>query len=191
LRHPAVLLFVLLFIVGATWLLHDSGPAEKAGDPEVTHLTGPRIDYYLRGLHTTTMGPDGKPARTLRAAQVKHFQDDDTTELASPQLVIHQGDEPAWNLQAESGWVSADGALILLKNKVQVDREKGIQNQPLHIDTTNLRVQPLEDYAETDEQVRVRSHQDRLDATGMQIWLRQPSRIKFLADVKGFYAPPK
>ncbi len=190
-RHPAVLLLVLVVIIGATWLLHDSGPVEQADQSETAHLTGHQVDYYLRGLHTTTMGPDGKPTRTLRALQVKHFQDDDTTELASPQLVIHQGDEPAWNIQAESGWVSADGGLILLHDRVQIDREQGTRNQPLNITTANLRVQPREDYAETDEQVRVRSHQDRLDATGMQIWLSQPSRIKFLADVKGFYAPPQ
>jgi lipopolysaccharide export system protein LptC len=137
------------------------------------------------------MGPDGKPARTLRAAHVKHFQDDDTIELVEPELIVFQGEAPPWKVRAESGWVSADGSLVLLNDQVTIEREAGENTQPVTIHTRNLRVQPREDYAETDEQVRVRSHRDQIDATGMQAWLRQPSRIKFLADVKGFYAPPQ
>lgn len=158
----------------------------------MAHQTGERqVDYYLRGLSTTTMGPNGKPARTLSAEHVRHFSDDDTTELKKPRLAIHQGEFPAWEVYSASGWISADGDLVLLDGDVRIDRAEGADNKPLHIRTSNLRVQPRQDYAETDEQVSVRSDQDWIDATGMQAWLRQPSRIKFLADVKGFYAPPQ
>jgi lipopolysaccharide export system protein LptC len=194
LRHPVVLLLVLALIIGAIWLLTDSpAPTEDpaTADPATGHLAGHQVDYYLRGLHATTMGEDGRPARTLRAAHVKHFQDDDTTELIEPQLIVFQGEQPPWKVRAESGWVSPDGKLVLLNDEVHIEREAGGQTKPVHIQTSNLRVQPHQDYAETDEQVRVRSDQDWIDATGMQAWLRQPSRIKFLADVKGFYAPPQ
>ena len=193
-RHPAVLLLILGLIAGASWLLLDTSPLHPdtpAGDKVSADLAGHQVDYYLRGLQTTTMGQDGKPTRTLRAEQVKHFLDTNTTELLQPRLTIHQGDQPAWEVQAGSGWVSADGKLILLDDEVRIDREQGTANQPVHITTAKLRVQPEEGYAETDEQVRVRSNHDWLDATGMQVWLRQPSRIKFLADVKAFYAPPQ
>jgi lipopolysaccharide export system protein LptC len=182
---------VLVLIASATWLLYESpAPAERP-TAQATPQPGHQVDYYLRGLQTTSMGSDGKPARTLRAAQVKHFQDDDTTELVEPELTVYQGDQPPWKVRAASGWVSADGSLVLLNDDVLIEREAGTQNQPISISTRNLRVQPREDYAETDEKVRVRSHRDRIDATGMQAWLREPSRIKFLADVKGFYAPPQ
>ena len=193
-RHPAVLLLILALIVSASWLLHDKPTStEQSAAPEqqTGHLAGHQVDYYLRGLQATTMGPDGKPARTLSAAQVKHFQDDETTELIEPQLLVFQGDLPPWKIQADSGWVSSDGSLVLLNDKVSIERAGGTASKPILIETANLRIQPREDYAETDEQVRVRSEQDWLDATGMKAWLREPSRIKFLADVKGFYAPPE
>jgi lipopolysaccharide export system protein LptC len=59
----------------------------------------------------------------------------------------------------------------------------------MRIDTTNLRVQPHQDYAETDEHVRVVSEANWVDATGMQAWLRPPTRLKFLSEVTGYYVP--
>lgn len=193
-RHPAVLLLTLTLLLGAAWWSHDHPPPapQNATPPQETgHLAGHFVSYYLRDLEVVSMGPDGKPARTLRANHVKHFQDDKTSELIQPQLTVHQGDDPPWVINAESGWISPDGSLVLLNDRVDISREAGENSKPMAIETRNLRVEPRQDYAETDEQVRVRSQQDWLESTGMQAWLRQPSRIKFLADVKGFYAPPQ
>lgn len=186
-RHPLVLALILVAVGGLSWWLASAPPAE-----EDARLGEQRpIDYYLRGLQATTMDPQGQPARTLQAAEIKHFTDDDTTELTRPQLTVHQGEQPPWEIEAEHGWVSADGELILLSGQVDISRAAAPGIKPLQLQTRNLRVQPRQDYAETDEKVRVRSNSDRLDATGMQAWFRQPSRIKFLADVKGLYAPPQ
>lgn len=193
-RHPATIVLLLVMVALLSWRLRPTPPTESAAATAAapTHHPGERqVDYYLSGLHATTMGPDGMPARTLSAEHVRHFGDDDTTELENPRLTVHQGESPAWEVYAASGWISADGNLVLLDGEVQIDRAGGRDSRPVHIRTRNLRVQPRQDYAETDEQVSVRSDQDWIDATGMQAWLRQPSRIKFLADVKGFYAPPR
>ena len=61
--------------------------------------------------------------------------------------------------------------------------------RPMRMHTRDLRVQPRQDYAETDEKVRVDSDVDWLEAVGMQAWLRPPSRIKFLSQVKGHHVP--
>jgi len=186
-RHPLFLSIVLLLAAALSWWLSGNDTPLKTN----TERQGAReVDYYLRGLNVTTMGMDGTPARTLRAAEVKHFDNDDTTELSQAKLIIHQADQPPWQIMADSGWVSSDGSLILLNGKVKIDRMAAPGVRPFHLTTQNLRIQPHEDYAETDEKVRVHSYNDHLQATGMQAWLRRPSRIKFLADVKGFYAPP-
>jgi lipopolysaccharide export system protein LptC len=186
-RHPLVLWTLLLLAAGLSWWLGGGG---QRPSPVATHQ-GPReVDYYLRDFNATRMGPDGRPDRTLSARELRHFPDDDTTELAQPVLDIHQGEAPPWVVRSERGWVSANGDLILLQGAVHIERAAGPRNRPMRIDTRNLRVQPRQDYAETDERVRVRSGRDRIDATGMQAWFRAPARIKFLADVKGYYAPP-
>ncbi len=188
-RHPLVLWSLLLIAAAASWWL--SGRHAAQAPAGAGQAQGPRaVDYYLRRLSATRMGPDGRPDRTLETPELKHFPDDDTTELAQPLLTVHQGDDPPWRIRAEHGWISADASLILLGGAVHINREAGPHNRPLQLDTRDLRVQPGQDYAETDEKVRVRSRRDRIEATGMQAWLRAPARIKLLADVKGYYAPP-
>jgi len=189
--HPAVLALLLLLVASVSWLLRSPSEREEPQETTASHTTERQVDYYLRGLQATTMNELGQPARTLRATEVKHFQDSDTTEMLAPQLTVYQDEQPPWEVRSETGWISPDGSLVLLQGEVNISRAAGPGVDPMQIETRDLRVQPREDYAETDEQVRVRSNENWLDATGMQAWLRQPSRIKFLADVKGFYAPPQ
>jgi len=51
----------------------------------------------------------------------------------------------------------------------------------------SLRVQPEQNYAETDEYVYAESDDNWVESTGMQAWLKKPMRIKLLAKVRGRY----
>ncbi len=181
-------LLILLMIVAAvaSWRLVQQ---EEPASPAVAK-SGPRtIDYYVVGLDVTRMTAAGKPAHRLLATNLQHYTDDDTTELKQPHLTVYQDDAPPWEIDAASAWMSADGSLVLLSGEVLIQREADSNNRPVRILTRDVRVQPSEDYAETDEKVRVESESDWLDAVGMQAWLRPPSRLKFLSQVKGFYVP--
>jgi lipopolysaccharide export system protein LptC len=166
LRILLVLVMVLAAVV--SWRLVQE---EKPPSQGITK-SGPReIDYYVTGLDVTRMTTAGRPAHRLRAVNLQHYTDDDTTELQ------------------QRAWMSADGSQVLLSGEVLIEREGDVSNRPMRIVTRDLRVQPSEDYAETDEKVRVESESDWLDAVGMQAWLRPPSRLKFLSQVKGYYVP--
>ena len=184
LRILLVLAMVLAAVV--SWQLVQN---EEPASPAIKH-SGPReIDYYVTGLDITRMTIAGKPAHRLRAQNLQHYTDDETTELQQPQLTVFQDSAPPWEVNAERAWMSADGSLVLLSGEVLIEREGDGNNRPMRIVTRDLRVQPREDYAETDEKVRVESDSDWLDAVGMQAWLRPPSRLKFLSQVKGYYVP--
>jgi len=170
----------------ASWRLVER---EAPLSPPVAHSGQRTIDYYVTGLDVTRMTAAGKPAHRLLATNLRHYTDDDTTELKQPRLTVYQDETPPWEIDAASAWMSADGSLVLLSGEVVIQREADSNNRPVRILTRDVRVQPREDYAETDEKVRVESESDWLDAVGMQAWLRPPSRLKFLSQVKGFYVP--
>jgi lipopolysaccharide export system protein LptC len=185
--HLRPFLAVVLVVVAAFswWLAPPEDPAS-----EYVSVSGQReIDHFITGLDVTRMSLSGQPADRLRAVELRHFMHDDTTELVQPHLTVFQDEAPPWEVDAESGWVSADGSLILLSGEVLIEREGDAGNRPMRLLTRELRVQPAEDYAETDEKVRVESEADWIDAVGMQAWLRPPSRLKFLSQVKGYHVP--
>ncbi len=185
-RFRPILAVLLVLAAALSWWLRDVPVPKGMTEP----TKGPRdSDYYIRGLDVTRMTPDGTPAHRLRAEQVRHFTDDDTTRMEQPRLTVYQDQAPPWEVDAEAALVSADGDLVLLSGDVLIERAGQGDIRPMRIVTRNLRVQPREDYAETDEKVRVVSNADWLNATGMQAWLRPPSRLKFLSQVKGYYVP--
>lgn len=181
-----LLVLVVIAVAAISWQLVQQEP-RKSGS---ISKSGPReIDYYVTGLDVTRMTIAGKPANRLRAETLRHYTDDDTTELEKPHLTVYQADAPPWEVDAEQAWVSADGSLVLLSGDVLIERAGDADNRPMRIRTRDLRVQPEQDYAETDEKVRVESESDWLNAVGMQAWLRPPSRLKFLSQVTGYHVP--
>lgn len=182
-----VLVLVLVIAAAASWWL--ARPADEGTASTATNRGEREIDYYITGLDVTRMTEAGVPAHRLRTPRLRHFTDDETSELEQPHLTVYQTDAPPWEVDADHAWVSADGSLILLQGDVLITREGDVDDRPMRIVTSNLRVQPEQDYAETDEQVRVFSESDWVDSIGMQAWMRPPSRLKFLSQVKGYYVP--
>ena len=183
-------LILALLVAGAallSWRLSEPPPDTRQSS---ARPDGPReVDYRILGFEVVRMTPAGVPAHRLTAATLWHFIDDDTTELDTPHLTVFQNDEPPWEIDAERAWVSSDGSQVLLRGEVIIDRAAGTQSPPTTIVTRDLRIKPDEDYAETDQPVRVETDSDWLNAVGMRAWLRPPSRITFLSDVEGFYVP--
>lgn len=182
-RRNLVIGGLLLALVGGTlWLAQRS----TQRGPDYTPLEH-RPDYYLEGVDTTLMDLQGIPSQRLVTERMTHYADDDSTELMSPHLTLFDVDRPPWRINSETGWLSGDGEVLLLQGAVKIDRSAAPGVKPLHIRTRDLRVQPRQNYVETDAPVEARSLQDRIDARGMQIWYRQPIRIKLLANVRGRY----
>jgi lipopolysaccharide export system protein LptC len=173
---------LLLLVAGTLWLARQG--AQEAPPRSVREH---RVDYYLEGVDATLMELSGRPGKRLVAERMTHYMDDDSTELKLPRLTLYDLDRPPWRVNSETGWLSGDGEVLLLQGAVKIDRSAAPGVRPMHIRTRDLRVQPRDNYVETDADVHARSNQDRIDAKGMQIWLQQPIRIKLLANVRGRY----
>ncbi len=182
-RRTLILGGVLLAVLGGTRLLLET--SSRGGLP--TEQEPHNADYFLENFTNTVLNDHGTPFRRLSADRMLHFPDDDSTELTNPHLTLFQNEHPLWQIQSEQGWLSGDGKLLLLNGPVTLDRAAAGKIRPLHIVTRNLRVQPEESYAETDEQITVTSLGSRLESRGIQVWFKEPVRIKFLANVKGRY----
>lgn len=145
--------------------------------------------YFVRDLDMTSMSSEGLPERHVETRYVSQYLDDDTTEMESPRYHFFRSETPPWNVTAEQGWLSADGELALLSGRVTIIRPAGTNSAPFKLVTSDLRIQPDNNYIETDNRVKAKSGDDNIDAVGMQAWMNEPGRIKFLSDVRANYVP--
>jgi lipopolysaccharide export system protein LptC len=182
-RNWVVGLSTLALALGTWWLRQGTVEDRRGRTPLPPHTP----DYWVEQLDTWETDPAGHPRRRLIAERLEHFPDDQSTLLDRPQLLLLEPGRPPWRLRAERGWVSPDGDLVLLQGEVHIDREAADDTLPIHLVTRDLRVQPEDEYAETEQAVRATSGPHRLDSTGLQAWLRPPVRIKLLANVRGHY----
>jgi lipopolysaccharide export system protein LptC len=182
LRNIAIGIILALLALGSSWIVSLT-TEEEAKSRSEEH----KMDYYLKNFTTTLMGEDGKPDKRISAKRMIHYPDDDTTELDEPHITMFEENIPKWKIEAEDGWVSGDGELLLLQGKVTMDRPKTADSDPIHIVTRNLRVQPKQNYAETEESITITTPDNWIKSKGMQAWLTTPMRIKFPAKVRGRY----
>lgn len=178
-------LFGLLLAVAAlAWWYGGGGPDDETGPAE---RPGHVPESFARNLKTTSMDPQGRPARSLTTPLVTRYLDDQSSELETPVLTVYKEGEPPWVIHSERAWVSADGQTALLKGKVRISRDGTPDTRPIAIDTTNLLVRPKDDYAETDEFATLVSQQSRASGVGARAWLGSQNRIRLLSQARGHY----
>lgn len=177
---------LLIVIVLISWFLAGSQKQDKpAYSDTLPHVP----NYFVRNLSATSMGIDGLPESHIESSYVVQYLDDETTEMTAPKYRFYRPGLPTWHVQAEQGWLSADGELALLSGRVTILRPASDTTVPFKMVTSDLRIQPDNNYLETDNAVRVNSNSDQIDAVGMQAWMGEPGRIKFLSNVRAHYVP--
>ncbi|MGQ9830948.1 MAG: LPS export ABC transporter periplasmic protein LptC [Thermochromatium sp.] len=159
---------------GITWWQLRSLPEDRG-----THA--PRLrqpDYSVQGLAALETDANGQPSRRLSAVRLRHYADEDLSELDEPRLVLYRPDGPPWFAQARLGQIHAGGDQVRLIGAVRLDREADAANRPVHLYTEALDIWRQVGLAETTLPVQIDSEGDVITANGMKLWyLENGSRI--------------
>jgi len=178
----ASLVLVLLAVLSG-WL---GSTVEKKGGARSSESVKHDTDLFFENSIITTMGPDGKPKNKLVSEKVTHYPDDDTTEIIKPDITLYKEGQPPWHVTAHRGWVSSDGDNVLLRGDVVIDRPSAGRVQAARLTTSEIRIRPKDQYAETDKPVTMTSDSYRTQSVGMRIYLQQ-GKLQLLGNVKGHY----
>jgi lipopolysaccharide export system protein LptC len=185
LPRPVLTAALLLTGLASWYLVNQKTVQEQQAGQELPHVP----QYFVRNLDMTSMGTDGFPERHVESINMIQYLDDETTEMESPRYNFFRSQAAPWNVKAEQGWLSSDGELALLSGRVTIIRPAHEKTPSFKMVTSELRVQPDNNYMETDNHVNAKSGKDVIDAVGMQAWMGEPGRIKFLSEVKANYVP--
>lgn len=174
--------FLVLLMLGTIGLIRYA-PVQK-NEPQMVQ-EGHSVDYFSIWYRKVQMDAQGVPHDKLEAAYAVHYSDSDETELTKPVMTVYKGALPPWHIRSEIGRIEAGGEQIFLKGQVYIDRSAAESVRAVNIKTTNLRVQPKRNYAETDDWAEMVSELDTMSGVGMKLFYQELLHIELLANVKG------
>lgn len=187
LRSLVTYLALATLALSTWWLAGILTPSEESAR-SATHGT---IDYYSKNLSRTLMDENGKPKQLLFAVDLIHYVDGDRSELAEPILTLYGKDGPPWVIHSDHAVMPGDSDTIFLNGNVLILRERDENGRTLKIVTQNARVQPDNNYAETDEFIQVLSPPDELTGKGARVHFGDDLKVTILSDVRRKHEIPQ
>jgi lipopolysaccharide export system protein LptC len=186
---PWLVAIVLVFFFFAFSLRQKPELASYEYDPS----SFPNI--YMQNVETREFNQTGKLHYKLSTPLVTHFQlqpegpsAQDYTLFDVPQMMFYDSDpDSPWQVTADTGRSESNGQLIRLLDNVLIQQQTPSRGL-IQITTSELRVRPSDQFAETDKAVKMRSAKGQMDALGMDADLAQ-SRLQLRSQVKAVYDP--
>lgn len=176
-----------LLALGTWWAAEFLAPKEGS----TPKPTPGRVDYYSKQIRRTVMDATGRPKELLVADTLTHYENDNHTDLDRPVLTLYTQEGPPWVIHADTALLPGQGDEIFLNGAVLVLRDADATGRTIRIETRNARVRPNQNYAETDEFVRVLSPPDTLTGTGAQVWFGDDLKFNILSHVRRKHEVPQ
>jgi lipopolysaccharide export system protein LptC len=181
---PIVLLAMLAMLT--FWINY----AVQAPEAKIDGSSRHDPDYILNNFTTTRTDENGELRYRLTALEMRHYPDDDTTELEKPQFERYETDKPFTIIEGNKGFVSADAETVEFIDDVKVVRQAFNGKGEMVVLTDKLDVMPNEEMAKTDRPVVITQEPKTvIHATGM-IYDKKNQTVQLLSRVKAHYEKP-
>lgn len=181
---PIVILSVLALLTA--WINHMVQPLQPKLDGSSRHDP----DYIMSNFVTSQTDVNGNLRYKLAAAEMKHFPDDDTTDLQRPRYTQFSVGKPYTQVESLRGYVASDGKQIQLVDNVKITRQAFAGKGEMTIESEYLNILPNEDLVLTDRPVVIKqAPKTVIYATGM-VYEKDKKTITLLHRVRAHYEKP-
>jgi lipopolysaccharide export system protein LptC len=161
--QQALPLLILILLVGLTmWLERATRVDDRPSSGKSRHDPDVIVDNFT----LRRFDPSGQVQHTLTAQQLRHYPDDDSTELDQP-LLLYRGKQSPTRISAERALLTQDGKEAILRDNVRVLREASPGNPEMTLETSVLNVYPDDEIARTDKPVKLTQGKSVAHGVGM------------------------
>ena len=168
-KHWGSALFPVSILAALTiltfWLRYATEMTEPRRDGKTRHDP----DYIVSDIVLRKLDQQGQLKYTLKAIDVRHYPDDDTTDLQKPNVVYQYVKKPPLTISAERGHSSADGERVDLLGNVRLYRPASEKDEELTATMDELAVFPDDETAFTKSPVLITRGNSWLKGVGMQV----------------------
>lgn len=176
-------IFLIVLLIGAAMSWWAMSITEPNLDTFTASKEGP--DHFMEKFTATKLSDAGKPEHRLHAERMTHYPNEKHSDVIKPRVTFFKEDGSTWIAEANEGKVLGDGKEVLLIDDVYIVRP-GPPETKVTINTTNLRVVPKKNFAETKNTIVMQQNENTVTATGMQAYFTI-GKIKLLSEVRGWY----
>lgn len=146
-------------------------------------------DYYMEDFTTITTGDNGLPLNTLYASYMEHIPADDSLQLQNPKLEIFRANNDPLYISAESGQATNNNETVTLHGKVKIWQQNNTGQVTLSVETSEVTVLVLEEYAETDQNVTIIGKHTIIKGQGIRAHFKE-GRIEILSHEQTIITQP-
>jgi lipopolysaccharide export system protein LptC len=181
---PLIVLGVLAFIT--FWIDRNVQSDTKKVDGSNRH----DVDYFVENFVTTKTDAKGNLRNMLAAVEMRHYPDDDTTELIRPRFTQYGENKPYTQIEAQKGFVSANGEVVEFKGNVIIVRKAFEGRGEMRLKTDYLKVLPKTEFASTESDVVITQDPNTIiHGTGM-IYDKKEKNFVLKKKVRVHYEKP-
>jgi len=160
---PLSLLLVLTLLT--FWLRYATELPELRHDGKNRHDP----DYIISDSTLRKLDQTGQLTYTLRAADIRHYPDDDSTDLLKASLVYLYPKKPTVTMSAERGHLNKGGEQVDLYGDVRINRAASGKYEAMNAYMAELTVLPDEEKAFTKSPVLITQGKSWIKGVGMQV----------------------
>lgn len=147
-------------------------------------------DYIVSNFVTTQTDANGDLRYKLAATEMKHFPDNDATNLLNPRYTQFAVNKPYTQVEGLRGYVSSNGEIVEIIDKVLVTRQAFADKGEMTLETDYLNIRPDEELVQTTSPVVIRqAPKTVIHATGM-IYEKKKHTVTLLNKVRAHYERP-
>jgi len=162
---PSATLFPLILIAslaGMTyWLDLASRAPTGASDGKTRHDP----DYIVENFEVRRFDPEGALQHSLRAPLMRHFPDDDSTTVFSPNLTYHR--VPPTHVSAREGQINSGATHVELIDEVRIIRGGSAGKPDSVLTTSHLDAYPDDEVATSKMPVTITQGQTIVTGSGL------------------------
>lgn len=157
---------VLLALAALTfWLRYAVELPDERKDGRYRHDP----DYIIDQAQIRKLDKSGNLQYRLNASQIRHYPDNDTTDLDAPRIVRLHPTQPPVTMSAKSAHLSQDGQLLELYENVRILREASAQRTAMLATMPDLTVRMDEENAHTRSPVVITQGDSWLKGVGLHV----------------------
>lgn len=159
-------LSVMLTLAALTfWLRYATELPEERRDGKHRHDP----DYIVSDAVLRKLNANGRLQYTLKAADIRHYPDDDSTDMLQPHIVLLHPTRPPITVSADRGHANSEGEQVDFYDNVRLERAPSKKDAALIATMPQLTVLPDDDKAYTKSPVLITQGKSWVKGVGMQV----------------------